>query len=131
MISSAEEFKALRESEVPEECNRAAHDEAASGVWEEVLKRYPDLAFWVVQNKTVPIAMLDVLASHRDPNVRCMVARKRKLPGTVMERLAEDPDESVKLAIARNPKVPRYILERLSSDPWQEVRKVAHEKLAL
>ena len=62
MIESAEEFKRLRESEVPEEYRRAAHDEASSETWLEVLNKFPELSFWVAQNKTVPLEILHVLA---------------------------------------------------------------------
>jgi len=129
MIKSAEEFKRLRESEVPEECNRAAHEEADIQVWNDVLENYPELAFWVAQNKSVPIEILEKLAKHPDSNVRDMVARKRKIPESLMIILATDVDESVRHALANNGKVTEKVLNILVNDSWQVVRERAAEKL--
>ena len=76
MIQSPEEFRRLRESENPEEYRRAAHDEAPVEVWLEVIRRWPDMRFWVAQNKTVPVSVLEVLANDPDEKVRDMVLRK-------------------------------------------------------
>lgn len=70
MIDSAEEFKRLRESEIHEEYHRAATDEASIEVWSEVLKKYPDLAFWVAQNKTIPLEILYTLTDNEYVDVR-------------------------------------------------------------
>ncbi len=129
MIESAEEFKRLRESEVPEEYHRAAHEEADIQVWNEVLEKYPDLAFWVAQNKSVPLEILEELAKHPDSTVRDMVARKRKIPESLMITLATDEDESVRHALANNGKVTEKVLDILVKDSWQPVRERAAEKL--
>jgi hypothetical protein len=76
MIESAEEFRRLRESENPEEYGRAAHDEAPIEVWLEVIRRWPDMCFWVAQNKSVPLEVLETLANDPDWRVRDMVSRK-------------------------------------------------------
>ena len=76
MIESADEFRRLRESENREEYLRAAHDEAPVEVWMEVIRRWPDMRFWVAQNKTVPVSVLQVLVNDPDENVRDMVQRK-------------------------------------------------------
>ena len=76
MIESAEEFRRLRESDDPEDYRRAAHDEAPVEVWLEVIRRWPDMRFWVAQNKTVPVLVLEVLVDDPDQNVRDMVLRK-------------------------------------------------------
>ncbi len=83
MIATAEEFVALRLSTVPEEYRRAAHECAVDGVWAEVIERYPELRFWVVHNKTVPIHILEQLSRDEDSSVRDAVARKRKTPHDV------------------------------------------------
>ena len=70
MISSAQEFKSLRESEIMAEYSRAANEEATIKVWNDVLRIYPDLAFWVAHNKTIQIEVLRILAKNLDPNVR-------------------------------------------------------------
>src|SRR5437870_4898487 len=77
MIESPEEFRRLRESENRDEYLRAAHDEAPLEVWMEVVRRWPDMRFWVAQNKTVPLSVLEVLVNDPDEKVRDMVLRKR------------------------------------------------------
>jgi hypothetical protein len=76
MIESADEFRRLRKSADPEEYLRAAHDEAPVEVWMEVISRWPDMRFWVAQNKKVPLSILEVLENDSDPHVRDMVLRK-------------------------------------------------------
>jgi hypothetical protein len=76
MIESADEFRRLRESEIPDEYRRAAHDEAPVEVWLEVIRRWPDMRFWVAQNKTVPVSILEILVNDPDEKVRDMVLRK-------------------------------------------------------
>ena len=129
MIESAEEFKKLRESEVIEEYTRAAHDEAPTKVWEDILEKYPELACWVAHNKTVPIEILEKLAVHHDSNVRDTVARKRKIPESLMLQLAKDEDEAVRNALANNGKVTETVLRVLINDSWHVVRERALEKL--
>ena len=70
MIESAEEFVRLRGSEVPEEYLRAAQDSAEVQVWLDIIQRYPDMRFWVAQNKTVPVPVLEVLRNDEDQRVR-------------------------------------------------------------
>lgn len=129
MIETAEEFKRLRESDRPDEYQRAAHEAADIHVWETVLIRYAEMAFWVAQNKTVPIEILEKLAKHSDPKVRDMVARKRKIPESLMLLLAKDEDASVRNALVNNGKVTETVLEILSQDSWQTVSERAGEKL--
>ena len=116
MINSAAEFYRLRESQQPEEYNRAAHEEAPIEVWMEVIKQRSDMRFWVAQNKTVPIEVLEVLASDADPAVRDMVARKRKISEEIALNLAEDPDETVRASLAVNRKLPPSVIAKLRCD---------------
>ena len=76
-IESAEEFVRLRTSDDPAEYNRAAQDEASESTWREVIERFPDMRFWVVQNKTVPLSVLEILRHDTDDRVRHMVTSKR------------------------------------------------------
>jgi hypothetical protein len=76
MIESAEEFVRLRTSEDPTEYRRAAHEEALESVWFEVIDQFPDMRFWVAQNKTVPLAVIELLRHDTDPKVRSMVRAK-------------------------------------------------------
>lgn len=130
MIESAEEFHRLRTSDVPEEYYRAAHEEAPLSVWRDVMLRFPEMRFWVAQNKTVPVEILELLVHDPDPRVRHMVAMKRKLPEHLQLRLAHDPDEGIRLAIACNAKATPEVLHILLADDWSEVRENAKTRLA-
>jgi hypothetical protein len=129
MIDSAEEFMRLRWSEDPEEYGRAAHEPAPIEVWEEVVERFPEARIWVVDNKTVPLAILDRLVSDPDPDVRFSVAMKRKLPSGLLERLAGDSDESVRLRVVMHRNTSVEVIQRLREDPWERVRVEAAKRL--
>lgn len=61
MIRSAEEFVALRDSEIKVEYDRSAMEEAPIAVWHEVIEKFPDHRRWVAHNKTVPVEILEML----------------------------------------------------------------------
>lgn len=125
MLESAEEFVRLRRSRVPDEYNRAAHDEASVKVWSEVIECYPEMRAWVAHNKAVPIEVLAVLACDPDPDVRYCVAMKRKLSPELFWLLAVDFDETVRSLLAANAKAPLKLLAKLSKDPSPLVSKEA------
>jgi hypothetical protein len=77
VIESAEEFVRLRTSTDPAEYQRAAHDEAAERTWQDVIARFPEMRFWVAQNKTVPLSVLEDLRNDPDEKVRAMVRARR------------------------------------------------------
>jgi hypothetical protein len=122
MINSAEQFRLWRESEDPHQHHHASHQEAPIEVWLDIIERMPDMRFWVAQNKTVPIEVLEYLANDPDLRVRRMVAQKRKLPETLQIKLAEDPEPSVRAALAYNAKVTSQVLAILMDDREQLVR---------
>jgi hypothetical protein len=129
MITSAEEFKYLRESDNPEEYNRATHEEAPVQVWEDIINRFPDMRHWVAHNKTVPLEILRILSIDENPDVRSMVSMKRKLNREIKEILVRDPDSSVRNQLANNSKLEDEFLEILSNDPEPFVRETALRKL--
>ncbi|MEV7145393.1 hypothetical protein AB0O05_02700 [Streptomyces sp. NPDC093084] len=129
MINSAQEFVALRTSEDPLVYGRAAQEEAPVAVWEETLRLYPEMAFWVAQNKTVPTEIMALLSQNPEPRVRSMIARKSKVSDSILRRLAGDEDEGVRLAVARNKRASRQILEQLRNDPWSEIKEVVVARL--
>ncbi|MEU6291380.1 hypothetical protein [Streptomyces sp. NPDC046988] len=129
MIESAEEFIRLRFSDASEDYGRASTEPAAPGVWREVIEHHPEARFWVAQNKTVPLEILQVLASDSDSRVRSMVASKRKATPELLTMLAADSDESVRLAVARHKSVPGDVLEQLRNDSWGEIRDVVRDRL--
>lgn len=128
MITSAEEFVALRVSEIKDEYDRAAMEEAPISVWREVIEKFPEYRRWVAHNKTVPVEILEELCVFDD--VRYFVASKRKLSQALFERLSQDPDSLVRGAIAANRKAPVAILEKLLEDESESVVRVARYNFA-
>ena len=129
MIESAEEFIQLRTSEHPEEYKRAIIEQATEEVWTDVLEAHPNMAFWVIQNKTVPLSILYLLACHEDAKIREAVARKRKLDEALFDMLSKDKDPFVRKAIAQNKKTPVAILKRLTHDQDRLVSAQAFQAL--
>lgn len=130
MIESAEEFVRLRTSEIMEEYDRAAHDEAPESVWLDVIARYPDMREWVAHNKKIQLSILEILAGDESWRVRLTVATKRKLSEELIARLSSDSDESIRAQIARHPKAPLAVVQKLAKDQEALVREVAERVLA-
>lgn len=128
MIYSAEEFVALRSSDIKSEYDRAAMEEAPTAVWREVINYYPDYRRWVAHNKTVPLEILEELCEY-DADTRWFVASKRKLSVLLFERLSLDADSDVRVAICANKKAPLDILQRLVYDTNEDVARVARKNL--
>lgn len=118
MIESADQFVLLRTSEEIELYQRAANEPAMEDVWQEVIKKYPDMKIWVARNKTISLKILEMLSQDENADVRCAVAMKRKSSPDILHRLAQDPNESVRLRVALNPKTPKVVLEQLLHDKW-------------
>lgn len=130
MIISAEEFVKLRESENPDEYQRAACEEASDDVWMKVIYNYPDMKKWVVYNKTVPLSVLYFLSDDSDSSVRSAIADKRKLDRALFEKLSKDKVDTIRHRIAVNKKTPKDILKVLSCDEEEFVRNAALKRLA-
>lgn len=130
MITSAEEFYRLRTSEIEEEYNRAAQDDAPLNIWLEIIEKFPDMRQWVAHNKTVPIEILEILSTDADANVRSTVAMKRKLPEQIQLLLTRDKDESVRYSLACNAKATLKVLNILSKDPELFIRERASKRLS-
>jgi hypothetical protein len=129
VISSAEEFVKLRDSEDPTEYQRAANEEAPDEVWLDVIRNHPEMRVWVVHNKTVPLAVLDLLSRDTDAEVRSAVATKRKLTRSLRALLARDEDASVRVRVVYNAKCEPEILHLLATDPEIFVREAARKRL--
>jgi hypothetical protein len=129
MMDSAEEFVKLRTSIRQEDYLRAATDAAPIEVWTDVIQKFPDMREWVAHNKTVPIAVLRILASDPNPRVRFAVAMKNKLPRDLMALLADDVEDAVRQRIACNKNVDLEILQRLATDQSEVVSSSARSRL--
>ena len=128
-IESADEFYRLRTSSNPAEYNRAAHDTASDDVWREIIAHFPDMRQRVAHNKTVPVSMLEILATDADWRVRHMVALKRKLPEQLQLQLARDKNKGVRRTIACNAKATPRALKMLIDDPVADIREHARSRL--
>lgn len=126
MIRSADEFVALRDSDIKAEYDRSALEEAPAAVWREVIDRFPDHRRWVAHNKTVPVEILEELCKF-DADTRYFVACKRKLSYTLFESLSKDADTNIRIAISVNKKTPMNILESLFDDVNEEVACAARD----
>lgn len=124
MISSAEEFIALRDSRIKDEYDRAATDEAPISVWRDVIAKFPDYRKWVAHNKTIPGEILLELCNY-EADVRRFVAVKRKLPKELFELLAKDNDPIVRQGVASNKRAPISIISSLMKDEDEAVSSVA------
>ncbi len=129
VIESADEFYRLRTSDDIVEYQRAADEEAPLAVWEEIIARYPEMKFWVAQNKTVPIVILETLAADADVRVRSMVASKRKLPEQLQLQLARDPSESVRESLAYNAQATQRTLQLLANDLVPRIREKVRSRV--
>lgn len=128
MINSAEEFIALRSSDLKSEYDRAAMEEVPISVWREIIIKYPNYRRWVSHNKPVPLEILEELCIF-DSTTRQSVARKRKLSLAMFELLSKDVSDVVRVAIAANRKTPIAILEQLLTDKDEDVASVARLNL--
>jgi hypothetical protein len=131
MVTSADEFVALRNSNDLDQQKRVAYESATEEVWRDIITQYPDMRFWVAQNKTVPISILRTLAQDNDPRVRWMVAQKRKVDAAILAQMSNDEDDSVRLSVASHKNTSRETLEQLVNDSWIEVASTARERLGI
>lgn len=132
MIKDAEEFYRLRNSELPEEYNRAANESAELETWLDVIEKYPDMKVWTIHNKTIQIEILEKLVKDADPDVRSAIARKRKITDKIIRLLSNDTDENVKYSLICNTKIGLEHLKNISTDgsDWfkNELQKKINEK---
>ncbi|PYY29784.1 Uncharacterized protein PIL02S_01984 [Paenibacillus illinoisensis] len=129
MIISAEEFVRLRESETQSEYLRAAWEKATLEVWVEVVEKYPDMRFWVAQNKTIPYEIMEILSDDQSERVRGMIASKNRLPEHLQMKMAKDLDSSVRERIAYNKKTSAVVLQLLLHDEDESIREKARNRL--
>jgi hypothetical protein len=129
VITSAEEFVALRNSTEQAEYSRAANESAAEEVWLDVIAKYPEMRSWVAHNKTVPLGILRLLAKDPDAHVRWWVAQKRKADQALLEDLANDADPSVRQRVAFNGSTPLSVLRMLEKDNEPLVANAARSRI--
>lgn len=86
-----------------------AWDEAPLDVWQEVIQKYPDMSFWVAQNKSVPVEILSILASDPEFFVRQRIAYNKKATFKALQILSHD----------NNDELSTHALKRISEDRYR------------
>jgi hypothetical protein len=131
MIESFDAFVELADGDDEASRQRLRWDCAPVAVWEEVLRRRPDLKRTVTLNKTLGESVIRSLANDPDPSVRWDIANRRGLPVDLFDHLARDPDESVRARIAWNKKTPETVLRCLLADKSDVVLEPIRKRLGL
>ena len=116
MITTAEEFVRLRDSNDLTEQERASNEFADINVWLDVIEIFPKYKVWVIHNKEVQIEVLELLSKDLNPNIRSAVSRKRKINKIIKRNLSQDCDENVRFALMSNTK--------LTMDELKEIKVV-------
>src|SRR5690606_13372932 len=129
MITSPEEFKKLRLSENIEEQRRSALEPAELQTWFGVIEKYPDLKEWVAHNKTIPLEILENLATDEDEKVKCVVARKRKINQKIFDLLNSDKNEAVRHALICNTKLPIERKKQIKVDDSDWLKEELNERI--
>ncbi|ANY23612.1 hypothetical protein [Gordonia terrae] len=132
MITSLSEYESLLNSDDLEDRHRVARDSAPAEVWLRIISEVPEYRAFVVQNKTLPLDVLRILAQDVDRDVRFTVAMRRAAAKdeTIARLLASDSDAGVRAALAKNPKLDQTVLQQLARDEDEWVRECAQDSLA-
>ncbi|GAA0452866.1 hypothetical protein Ade02nite_00930 [Paractinoplanes deccanensis] len=125
MIETADEFVRLVTSEDPAQRRRAAWEDALDEVWTSLVANYPDMHFWVANNRTISEGVMRSLAADDDWRVRDRIAMKNSCPTDILDLLSWDPHDAVAAAVAGHPNTSDEALRRLAKHPWEKVREKA------
>lgn len=129
MIDSLDTFLNLLNSDDSTLRRQALVDSAPLEVWKRIVELAPGEAKWVALNKTIPTAIMELLALDKSEDVRSCLATRRALTRPLFELLANDTSERVRANIARNKKAPLDIVEALANDGNEFVASVAKNRL--
>lgn len=126
MIKNSAEFVSLRSSEIPDEYNRAATEEAPLDVWMDLIENYDDMRVWVARNKSIPKEIISILSRDKNPIVRDAISSKYPLDFDIYLQLSKDPDDGIRVRLTYNKKIPTSILKEMAeNDPSEFVRNEA------
>ena len=128
MIKTLEEYLRLSESDVPQERHRALDEFLPEHICYEFVKLYPERKKWLLNNPTVPLSLLEILADDPDWKVRGSVAEHPNISPELCEKLSCDEDECVRRRIIFNLKTPTEIFKKLLDDPVEDCAEAAKEK---
>ncbi|MDO5673039.1 MAG: TNT domain-containing protein [Actinomycetaceae bacterium] len=126
MIGSVGEFEALCSSDSEEDFLRATTDEAPTFVWEEIIRKRPNLAEIVAMSSTIPPSVLEMIAIEAPWKARYRVAQLRNTPGHILERLSTDEESEVRRAVVSNTTTPLSVLSLMRKDEDDAVATLAN-----
>ncbi|SEI39681.1 hypothetical protein SAMN05421831_101261 [Allopseudospirillum japonicum] len=134
MLVSADQFDALIRQGDMYSRQQATQTQATAEFWHQVMRHYPEHAFWMVQNPSLPSRLLEaILQNAPSLPVVHMAARKAILSEASALQLAQHPEAAVRLSLAKNPQISAQVLAILAQDIDPSVRQIAQaqeEKLA-
>ncbi|MCI6584537.1 MAG: TNT domain-containing protein [Mobiluncus sp.] len=125
MIGSVQEFADLIASENEDDFLRATTDIAPTFVWEEIIRKRPDLAEFVTQSATIPDSVLETVALAAPWRARYLVATQERTPPSILAKLAHDGDSRVQRAALANDATPLKVVAQLRDDRHEEIAKLA------
>lgn len=127
VVPSFDRYLLLMQSENADDHDIGRFLSKPDGFWIDAISKNPNCKSAVLLNKRLGIAVLEILAADRDPQIRASVASRRKVGAhrPVALVLARDEDSRVRLALAGNPKLLRDVEEILLADSDQFVRDTA------
>lgn len=125
MIGSVQEFARLCTSDNEEDFMRAMTDVAPTFIWEEVIRKRPELAEYVAQAQNLPDTVFETIALFAPWRARYLVAMQERTPAYVLAKLAKDGDSRVQKAAVANELTPLKVIAELREDANEEIAQLA------
>lgn len=125
MIGSVDEFARLCKSDTEEDFKRVTEDVAPTFVWQEIIRKRPDLAEYAVQSLTIPESILETIALAAPWRARYLVATQARTPAYILAKLAQDGDSRVQKAAVANELTPLKVIAQLRNTDNPEIAQMA------
>lgn len=131
MIKSAEEFKALCESPIPDEYSRVITDNASLEVWHDVLRKYSEdyMKYNVLLNDALPMEIKYILSDDEDDYIRSCLASRKDLDDFLYDKLSRDAEAGVRGSSTILKRLPLERLQEMQKDASDWVRYMVHQEL--
>ncbi len=130
MIESVSHYLQLWSDEDASKRRLVVTESAAVSTWIDLVESHPELCDDIALNKSLPVEILELLATNASENVRFTVAMKSSLSASLFQLLANDSSETVRARIAFNKRTPVSILRQLAKDPSKLVSDKAKSRLS-
>ena len=128
-ITSLTALIEILSNDEPDVRRNAVLEDWDESVYKEViLSGDVDLVLVCIQNKTVPLWVLEKLCDHNDDRVRLEVASKRRINEDIQMKLASDSVPEVRARLAYNRSVVPRVLQVLREDINELVRSACESR---